>query len=387
MIHCTVCRVVCVAALLICGMGPPLFADAGRPTPEQSGGADKTSNRDPFMRLAGEALVDERLEEAREFYAKAFESEASGGRDSPAVLGILVTFEAEGGFDKRGCLAWVSGRFKDPENRQILFQAVAAHSGLSPAPADMAQRIKSDEDVMHDAKLDSSPAPASVAKYIDVEALSENGNGEQSGAINWDAIERQLRAQATAELVRQAKELMQKGEAEEARELCAIAVSYEPDSQTVSEAAMGIVASFLVENELDIKALRAWAQENVPEQTDRLRVNLAVGEYLYRNQQYDRAIAELQPIADAEGVVAHSATLIIALCRLARGQQEEAVRQVQEVAAESKSPGIASRAMFLHGWMLVQAQQYEEAAQVFTNLMREYPQSEFAPKAKELLTM
>jgi len=189
---------------------------------------------------------------------------------------------------------------------------------------------------------------------------------------------------AYSEQVRGAEELYRQEKISEARLLFARALASEPENQTLSRAATGIVLTFQEPTGINLRACKAWTQENISTDQGRRRVDLAVGEFFYRQQDYDRAIAHLEDTASRKGHLAESASLVLALCLLGKGDRGMALVRLNQVATTSSSEETAAKAIFLMGWTHLQAQQYAAAKTDFDRLARNYPENPFTKKAIEL---
>ena len=204
-----------------------------------------------------------------------------------------------------------------------------------------------------------------------------------SGTAMEDIV-RKMHALAYDELVGGAEELFRQDKLAEARVMYAKALGSEPQTQTLSRAATGIVLTFRDATGFNWNACKTWAQANIATADGRLRIELAVGELYYRNQDYDSAIKALEPVSEREGHVAESASLVLALCYIGKGDREQAILRLNKIATESASDEVSAKAMFLIGWAHLQAQHHAAAKAAFDRLVRTHPGSQFAKKAADL---
>ncbi|HRU07489.1 MAG TPA: hypothetical protein P5137_17135, partial [Candidatus Brocadiia bacterium] len=174
-------------------------------------------------------------------------------------------------------------------------------------------------------------------------------------------LQRKVRLLAYNELVRGGEELYRQERPLEARVLFAKALASEGQEKTLSKAASGIVLTFMEPAGLNIQACRSWARTNIPNEEGQQRVTLAIGELYYRNQDYGQAIVELEDLTKQKGHVAESASLVVALSLLGKGERWQAIGRLNKVATESASDETSAKAMFLVGWAYLQSQQYEAA--------------------------
>jgi tetratricopeptide (TPR) repeat protein len=203
-------------------------------------------------------------------------------------------------------------------------------------------------------------------------------------AADVDDLLRKVQVLSFNEMLRGADELCRRERYTEARTLFARALTVESKTQSLSRAATGIVQTFQDATGVNVAACRTWTQANVTNSDDRLRIELAMGEIFYRNQDFDRALAQIEPVAREKGRIGESAAMVAALCLLGKGERVAAVMRLNQVATETPSDEIASKALFLIGWAYLQSQQYGSAKAAFDRLRRKYPQSPFAKKASEL---
>jgi tetratricopeptide (TPR) repeat protein len=194
----------------------------------------------------------------------------------------------------------------------------------------------------------------------------------------------ELRKQVYPELMAQGDELVSRNNLDAARRIYVAAMGIETPDESSSPAASRIIATFSDESGDWLTPYRAWVATALPDPEKAARLDLAIGECLYRRQEHEKAIAALAVLVKGKTPVAQSAIMVSALSSLALGETEKAVQSLRAVSARPATEDIGAKALFLVGWIWLQEQDYEKAKLTFESVSAQYPHTAFASKSKAL---
>ena len=95
-----------------------------------------------------------------------------------------------------------------------------------------------------------------------------------------------------------------------------------------------------------------------------------------------RSSAPLPPRSSAQ---IRRATLLRALIYIAKGEREDAIKELRKITSSGIKDSHAARAQFLVGWTLMAGQKYADASAAYERLVIDYPDSRYAVEAEKML--
>ena len=139
-------------------------------------------------------------------------------------------------------------------------------------------------------------------------------------------------------------------------------------------------ASLALGHDEEAVSLFRRLERRFPQHPLAAKSRLALGNYFYASEQYDRAIEVLgDVVADEPGAEA-SAQALYWMGESAQhlGRHEEAIRHFRRAADEFRTTDTAPVALYAIGFTQVQQERYDEAAEAFELLAARYPESAYA---------
>ena len=202
-------------------------------------------------------------------------------------------------------------------------------------------------------------------------------------AAQWNA--EKLEQRISAELMKSGEKLLKDGRLEAARDAFRRVLTLDKTGGA-GVAADRLLRTFGSADKPDVEACRAWAAQYVPAGVHREWLDVALAEALYRQQALDKAAALVGPIADGASPARCAALLVRAMCAMQSGDRAAALSSLAVIRADPAAGRTGPRALFLIGWLNLQAQDYRQAEAALSEFVKRYPDDPLARRARELLT-
>lgn len=188
-----------------------------------------------------------------------------------------------------------------------------------------------------------------------------------------------------ADGIKRGDELAAAGNVEESRSAYGRLLGLSGGPHLLAPAADKIVQSFMVDGALNETECREWITKHLTDEAQRHRVEVAIARSHYRRQDYDTALALLQPLCEPNCPVHVEASELTGLCLLGKGDREAAMDILVAVAGEAgKEDEAGARSLLVLGWLHLQNQAYGPAKAAMSDLIERYPSSPLVKKAREL---
>lgn len=131
-------------------------------------------------------------------------------------------------------------------------------------------------------------------------------------------------------------------------------------------------------------SLMAWVKGNVAD-ADRPILDYYAAYHAYSARNYDEALKDIGEYKTSYAVHGDRIGLLEALCRVNQNQMAQAKEVLDEMTKKYGQSPVMPEALYLQGWISIQMQRREEGLECLKILVANYPQSESAIRAGDLL--
>jgi len=163
------------------------------------------------------------------------------------------------------------------------------------------------------------------------------------------------------------------------------AINEDPESRRVMAVMDKIVGMHMAQSGEGLSGYRRWAQKLKGEKA-KVQAEFGITRYFYKQRDYDKALMVLTRFRSKvkDGHWKKQSNLFVGLCHLGKGDRESAVATFRQIALSEEKDELSARAQFLVGWCLMSDQKYEDAADEYGKLIKEFLDSRYVAQAKKL---